>query len=134
MSNLQHRLIKIRNSKINSEENLQLLMNALSQMEKGVDVVITMQVEESKIKKLRALYFTLVTELGKHAGYMSRNEREEFKEQIKSELKVESISSINDCDEMLIIIESLHQLASTHYNYIFKPNDPGIFNFDFKSS
>lgn len=128
--NLQHRSLKLTNAKGLLENNLQAIQSALQQMEKGVTVIIDIRVEDTMIAKLRAVYFAMVTELGRFAGYQSAAERAEFKEQVKNELKVESIASITDNDEMKIIIESLHQLAATHYDYIFKPNDPDIFTFN----
>lgn len=128
---LQYRELKLQNLKVNDKDNLKTLQNILSQMERGVTLVITIQVEGSKLKKLKALYFSMVSELAKYAGNMSRKEQEQFKEQVKDQLQIDSIANITDEQDILIIIESLHQLASEHYNYIFKPNDPEIFTFNF---
>lgn len=131
---LQYRSLKLTNSKSNLKQNTQNLQNALLQMEMGVDIIITLQVEDSKIKKLKKVYFSMISELGKFAGYQSREDKESFKEQVRDQLGIESVAKITDCDEMRIFIESLHELAQKHYGYTFKPNDPDIITFGAQST
>lgn len=72
----------------------------------------------------------MVTQLAKHSGYLSQQDREQFKEQLKAELGGESISEMTEIEQVAIKIEELHLLAMNHYNFKFPTNDPDIIIFN----
>lgn len=82
-------------------------------------IIITMEIVDD-LENLKKRYFAMVTELGTYAGYSSPKDRKLFKEQVRTELDIESIAEIKDCDEMRGVIEELHKRAATHYEYTFK--------------
>lgn len=121
---LQHFRLKVKNSLADRDSNLQQIRTALSQIEPNSSVIITLQVEEPKLARLKKLYYSMVGELGKHAGYIGREDRELFKEQVKKHLQLDSIAHIDNYDRMLEIIEELHLFAQTEYGYVFNPFNP----------
>lgn len=87
---------------------------------------IIIEIEDVSLEKARKHYFAMVSELAKHLGYLSRQDRELFKEQIKKELGHESIAEMLNPDDIYIKVEELHAFALKQFNYYFKPFIPEI--------
>lgn len=89
------------------------------------DYYVILDMIPTNLAKAKAKYFALVTELAEHAGYMSKSEKDLFKQQIKEQLGNESIREMTDMMQVSIKIEELYRLAAEHYGYQFMPYDPG---------
>jgi len=82
------------------------------------------------ISSMKKRYFAMVRELCLYAGYVSHQDRELFKTQVKQQLSIKSIKDIESKEEMGAAIEGLHKLAAEHYTYTFK-DAADLFTFDF---
>jgi hypothetical protein len=105
----------------NKEDIARQFIELLGQLKPGMNVKVTMEVENSLLKQ-RKLYFALVTELAKEAGYLSHKDREAFKLQVKDHLMIKSVNDMETTEEIGLAIEGVYQLASEHYHYNFKKN------------
>lgn len=99
------------------------LSEMLPALEDG-NYVLVVNIIDNKVDKAKKKYFSMVSELAEYAGYVSRKEKDQFKEAVKKELGNESIAEMITFDEIKIKLEELHKLAAEHYNYIFKPYNP----------
>lgn len=86
-----------------------------------------LEADQGEVVRVKKRYFAMVTELGKHLGYQSKDEREYFKEEVKRALGNESIAMMTTYDEVRIKVEELHKMASETFDYLFNPGpDNGI--------
>lgn len=97
---------------------MQTLIKELSQLPEG-EYLIKPTIVLKGVAMAKKRYFAMVTELANHCGYMSKKDRELFKEQIKAELGDESIADMTDPLQIGIKIEELHNLAQNHYSFTF---------------
>lgn len=82
---------------------------------------VTIQVRQSNVAQAKKAYFAMVDTLALYCGYMSRKDKELFKEQVKKELGNESIAEMTTIEQVTTKIEELHQLAITEHNFMFPP-------------
>ena len=117
--------LKLQNQPDNMQMNLNTLETVLTYMERG-DLEVVVQAADDELLRKKKQYFAMVKELGREAGYQSREEQEMFKQQIKQVLKVPSIMEIDDLDDMRATIEALRREASETFNYTrFTCDDQG---------
>lgn len=98
---------------------------SIDQMEPGTKLKVTIEIEDDT-SKYQKRYFAMVTELGKYAGYSSHKEREVFKEQVRTQLKIDSMTTVKTAEDWQAAIEGVHQLAGEHYHYTFLQDGPII--------
>lgn len=109
------------NSKTYSEEKiLKKLKRMLGEGEFFVDIYPV--ANPHSLEQIKKKYFAMVTELGNYLGYLSNEDRELFKEQVKVQLGNDSIASMTEMIQVEAKIEEFIWLAATHYDYIFEPN------------
>ena len=116
MPRKQYHQLRLDNLQDNLQHNVNTLATVLSYMDRG-RLIITLEIEGTRLHLLKKKYFAMVKELAQEAGYRSPEELELFKHQIKQVLGVDSIQDIKDEDVMSNIVEALYREASESFNF-----------------
>ena len=77
--------------------------------------------ETENVKLAKKKYFAMIDELARFAGYLSYDERQLFKAQVKETLGGESIAEMTDPLQIQVKIEELTNFAMRIYEYTFNP-------------
>jgi hypothetical protein len=85
----------------------------------------------SKIELMKKAYFCMESELSRYLGYKKVKLHNQLKEFIGHEIdlqtgtpKYQSVTEIDNEEEMMIRIEELHSFSAKQFNYTFPPYNP----------